>query len=696
MMEVPLNALTVKIYAGSSTTERPDNDELRLATDFRFTTVFPFGLYGVLSFFIPRPDESGRWNWKPGDRTVVKNGLTVVWEGENSGTKIVSRGDTGGVRVDCIGQWGGRLGRQTINKRWADNRLSEWRPAPDDQFTAFDLLIRDDTLTAVTKEIVYRDGDLKPMGRYWMPTGETVKRITFDYAFFNEGRWTPDAAKHNDDPGGANTFTDLDNTLDNDPATFSAFTLTADDYIYIGTSKPRFEELYIQVDMGSVVNANAATLSCEYSQGGGAWAAQAITDGTASGGATLAQDGLITIQPNKDWERERVDDKTLSYFRFEVSANLTASIRIVSFEFVQNQSFKLALYNNTDLADEWDVTSTGSGSADVTFGTPDPSPGFYFQSIANQQGFGNGSVYGSISNIVVYSETGSITVNAVVTDIHGLANYLNSETSYIDANSLSVVPLVSADYESLASLLERVTAFGDSSQNSWHAYLLGSEWAASPDGKPVLALKQYPALSDYDYVVRINEENIVGDIEIALDDTLLANWVIVAYRDAESGIQKYLTPDDNSVLKDDTSIASYGERHAVINAGEATTTTALAFGRRYLQQYKTPLFYVSSPITVHGSIRTKSSGVGGSTIPAANIQAGKRLRVENFLHDFYTTTGVIGLVEIINETEYVDSDQSCRMSLGKPGDDASILLARAIAATTTASIGGPLGLPVFG
>lgn len=835
MTDVAPNSLSVTVFVGLSTTPRPDPDkELSLVEVVSFRTLFPFGLYGPASLFIPRPDATRRWGWKPGDRVVIENGLEVVWEGKLSGMKITINKKRIGLAVSCAGSWGAELGKQTINKRWADDRLSEWRPAPEDQFTRFDLRTQDNTLTAVCKSLLYTVGDLMPMGRYWMPTGETVKRVTFDYNLQETAVVSPRYVKFNNDFDNVNSFSDLNNTCDGDLDTQSSITLEADDYLYIqrpegveidgfrlifgsgvnnnaatltvqrytgeaqdttplsvkhwngsvyttltnafdgnaGTgvnvTMGKGDFLYIRTseskalglrfDFGASVNNNIADMSLQrfngtswskvsppeegpavvatgdsqpFGQDGtllfsetaetesttidsvtglwwritfnaaldtvtineiyvlSGWQSVSISDGTAVAGAPFAQGGEVTFTYPADEAEVRVDGSTGFWWRIKASAALDAT-DIKEIYVIDRQAWKVALYNNVTAADEWSVVSSGSGSADVTFATPDSDPGFYFQSQAKQQGVANGSVFASISNIVVYSETGSINITEIVKDVHGLANNLNSDVADIKSNTLAVVPFVTGDYESLASVLERVAAFGDGSQNSWNVYLKSSDQAAAPNGKPVLALEQYPALTDHDYVINIEDENLAGGIDVDLDSSNQANYIIVRYRDALSSRTAYVTPDDDSTLKDDTSIADYGEMHAVIDAGEATLATAVAFGRRYLKEYKNPKFYVSGPIKVVGSIRAKNK----QTVPAANIQAGKRLRIENFLHDLYVTTDVVGLVEIISETEYSDRGQVCQISLGVQ-DDVGLFLARTLVAAG-GNIGGPLGRPQFG
>lgn len=809
-----LNSIVIKVYEGWSTTLRDDPaQELSLAQNVKHQTVFPYGLYGPASFFIPRDDPTRNWSFRAGDRVVIENGLEVVWEGEWGNVDI---GDTG-LAVSCNGAWGAVMGQQRINKRWADSRLDQFTPTTGFEVNKFNFQDRLDRLKVTPlNDVSFYNGDKIELGFYQQPTGETVKRMTFNYDLAETGVIPPKRAKFNNDADNTDTFTDLDNATDGDAATEEAVTLQTDDYLYV--QKPDGIEIDgIRFDFGSSVNNNTATLTVEryteqlqdktplavkhyngisftdltntfddnagtssnvtlskgdflyiqtadsnilglrfdlggstnnnvadmklqryngtswtsvklkedgalaessgddtsfaqdgtllwsattkttataidsvtglwwrlypsatldvitineiYAQIG--WESVSIADGTASGGAPFAQDGDITFTYPSDEKETRIDGNTGLWWRISTSATLDA-VDIKEISILDRQQWKLALWNNTDSSDEWSVSASGSGSADITFGTADDNPGFYFVSEANQTGIGNGSIYGELSSIIVYSETGSITVNSTIQDILDTATYLNSDNQFLDANTLSIEPFVTDGYESLASISERVAAYGDSSQNSWNVYLKWSGRAAAPDGQPILALEQYPALSDYDYAIRYDDETIESSLSIVQDNNGIANYIIVEYVNVANDDIEYLIPDDDSSLKDTASINEYNERHAIIDAGIADSTTALNFGKRYLAEHKDPEFSVSGPIKITGFIRSKE----GLRVPAANIRAGKVLKLQNFLHDL-TPTANAGLVSIISETMYNDADQTCSISLGLP-DDASLLIARSL------------------
>lgn len=73
----------------------------------------------------------------------------------------------------------------------------------------------------------------------------------------------------------------------------------AADYLYIG-----FVDIsggvYVDMD-GTSVNGTTSAMAGGYTKSDGTFAALSVTDGTASGGATLAQDGAVTWTVPTDW-----------------------------------------------------------------------------------------------------------------------------------------------------------------------------------------------------------------------------------------------------------------------------------------------------------------------------------------------------------------------------------------------------------
>jgi hypothetical protein len=139
----------------------------------------------------------------------------------------------------------------------------------------------------------------------------------------------------------ANVTDYSDAAQDNDTATdvvaSSLDTLANGDAIWVGAAHP-FRGLRVDVD---AANGNAATLAAHY-YNGSAMATLTPTDGTASGGATLAQDGSITWTVPTDWAPVALrtaasatipiphGDTPLYWARLSVSAALDSSTTLNS------------------------------------------------------------------------------------------------------------------------------------------------------------------------------------------------------------------------------------------------------------------------------------------------------------------------------------------------------------------------------
>lgn len=334
------------------------------------------------------------------------------------------------------------------------------------------------------------------------------------------------------------------------------------------------------------------------------------------------------------------------------------------------QAWELALRNVGTSTDVVSITATATGTTDHTLATPSQSVELRFYARAAQTPTEDGTYYARVTSIKVYTETSSINPTEIATDWVGAISQLNSGTAQIASNTLTLEPWITNGYEWAADNLARLAAMGDASFNAWAAYVLESEAAASPDGKPVLALQQQPALSDYDYAVRLDDPNVSGDLELRKTDVY--NWIVVTYTD-ELGVTRYTTPDDNANLTDATSASEttgYGRREYVLSGTFTSAAAALGAGRRFLAQHKDEHLYVSGALAVVGYIRAKN----GQPVPASLIRAGKRVKVENFLSDEVGTSGA-GVTAIISSARYTDADETASLSFGVP-DDLAVILAQ--------------------
>jgi len=78
------------------------------------------------------------------------------------------------------------------------------------------------------------------------------------------------------------------------------FCADSGDYLYVGHTAP-FARITFDLDTAAV---GAGALTVEYYDGS-AWSAiSGVTDGTASGGNTFAQDGVVSFKPPADWDKQ--------------------------------------------------------------------------------------------------------------------------------------------------------------------------------------------------------------------------------------------------------------------------------------------------------------------------------------------------------------------------------------------------------
>jgi hypothetical protein len=77
------------------------------------------------------------------------------------------------------------------------------------------------------------------------------------------------------------------------------------DYLLVGAHLP-IRGVY--VDMSAAVNGNASILTVYYRKSDDTWADSSATDGTTSGGATFAQDGLVYWTVPTDWKLAKLTD----------------------------------------------------------------------------------------------------------------------------------------------------------------------------------------------------------------------------------------------------------------------------------------------------------------------------------------------------------------------------------------------------
>lgn len=106
------------------------------------------------------------------------------------------------------------------------------------------------------------------------------------------------------------TFTDYsfeaqDGSTSTSVVLSSLDTLANGDALYVGSHIP-FSGVHIDVD--GTNSTGSVTLTVNYRKNDDTWASTSATDGTASGGTTLAQDGAVTWTMPADWKTARLQD----------------------------------------------------------------------------------------------------------------------------------------------------------------------------------------------------------------------------------------------------------------------------------------------------------------------------------------------------------------------------------------------------
>lgn len=142
--------------------------------------------------------------------------------------------------------------------------------------------------------------------------------------------------------GGA-TFTDYSFPAQDNSTTAAGVVLSSldtvanGDWLYVGCAVP-FAGVAIDVDS---TNSTASVLTVKYRKSDNTWADITATDGTASGGATFAQDASVTWTIPTDWISGRLQDfdadsiqqglgGELFWTRWEVSAAVDSSTTLDS------------------------------------------------------------------------------------------------------------------------------------------------------------------------------------------------------------------------------------------------------------------------------------------------------------------------------------------------------------------------------
>jgi len=201
--------------------------------------------------------------------------------------------------------------------------------------------------------------------------------------------------------------------------------------------------------------------------------------------------------------------------------------------------------------------------------------------------------------------------------------------------------------------------------SKWNVGILESEAVAGETGG-ILYYEQEPDLSDYDYILGIDEDVIVGGFDLVSsampDDVWTRAWVKF----------KNTRGQEDWNYADRTISNSIKSRSGVViaPAGVSSTASASALAETIIATKQKTAYYIGSPITIKGFLRAKT----GERVPASWIRSGKRLKIMNFLSDFGDEAPGTGFTFLISQTEYNDSNGTNRLTLGRP-DSAALNMA---------------------
>ena len=356
------------------------------------------------------------------------------------------------------------------------------------------------------------------------------------------------------------------------------------------------------------------------------------------------------------------------FAQYATPAGQTVKRITFSYDFQKaGQTWVLAMRDVTNAnTDVWSVTASGTGTVDHTFAPPTAHIAFWLSSQANptQTGIGDGTVYGQISNLAVYTETGTISPQEIVKDCAAIAA-LSTDLSAIGALT-DVIEYVALPAKSLADIITEVAAYGSTANAGWAAYVDKSSNAT--DNAPRLALQPIPSpATTRDYIVRMEDANVGAAVRFAQDVTAVINAYHMSYTDAR-GIERYVNLNLSVDLYDYPSMLAYGERHS---QNITVNTTDLDLVKRLMKtrlaQTKDLKWKASGDIVINGWIE---GGTGGR-VPAAMVCAGKVLQITNYLNDLTST----GLRLLITGTRYNHDQRQVSISTGWP-DTTDAWLAR--------------------
>lgn len=303
------------------------------------------------------------------------------------------------------------------------------------------------------------------------------------------------------------------------------------------------------------------------------------------------------------------------------------------------------------------INSSGTASFSGTPAAGCGTVGFYFYNIVDCTVDYDLDIYAQITDVKIYTESGTPTVTNIVKSIRNklsLTDEMAIDESQIGENTQVLEPCFMQG-ETMGDFLSKLAAYGDTSLNPWAVGVKSSQYSLVTDYKPVMYFEQQPAMTDYDLVLRMEEIDGGASITMAYDEVI--NYIYLEYTDI-NGNRVRVTPEDDSDLKDDTSIDQFGQRDTVLKLGDTGVTEAKIFARRHLEWFKYARPRLTRPATISGTIRKKDK----QSIPVSWVTAGQRVLIENYLQEI----GGSNLIFLITQTTYDEESGKLTIVCGTP------------------------------
>ena len=365
--------------------------------------------------------------------------------------------------------------------------------------------------------------------------------------------------------------------------------------------------------------------------------------------------------------------------RIEMTVPTGQTIKRIQFNWTLTQAannWDAYLTNGSGTTIWSEVGATASGTEDL-ISSSEPFTAtqiirFELRSGASQTSAASDGEFFEVDSLVVSTEEGTIDAEEIALDIIGEHASLNASTNFIDSSltypSLEEGGADTNGMKTFGWIARHIAKFGDTSKNPFQLSLIASTEAATPDGLPLLRLETVPDLSDWEYVVSIEDEPRVQVPDI-FRKKYIANDMMVTYTGPLTPGFNIVTSDDDSSLKDSDKVTADGSRVTIWDAGRASQTQAILIGATKLTQFTKPDYYMSGPIVVHGTIRTKS----GSRADVALVKAGERIKIDDYIDDRSDQVGK-GLVLLITGTSLTDDGRQLAITAGTSDDQSLQIL----------------------